>query len=206
MLRSLYGLKQLRRLWNKNVIAYNRGIGFKQLNGNPSILIWQTKEETSVVSVYVDNFLLASNIIHTLQTLKDMLAKRYEIKDLGKVKTIIGWQITRNAATHMMKIDQSAFIKKLVFKEKLTKCNANIIPIKAGSAIEVLNPDNYDKINLHRYQRLIEKLMYLAHGTRPDITFIVGQLSKHSANPRKGHLRVIKRVIRYLKGTIQMRK
>lgn len=46
--------------------------------------------------------------------------------------------------------------------------------------------------------------MYLAYGTRPDIAFVVGQLSKHNANPRKGYLRAAKRVVRYLKGTMHM--
>lgn len=46
--------------------------------------------------------------------------------------------------------------------------------------------------------------MYLACGTWPDIAFAVGQLSKHNADPRKGHLRAAKRVVRYLKGTMDM--
>lgn len=46
--------------------------------------------------------------------------------------------------------------------------------------------------------------MYLACETRLDIAFAVGRLSKHNADPRKGHLRAAKRVVRYLKGTIQL--
>ena len=38
----------------------------------------------------------------------------------------------------------------------------------------------------------------------PDIAFVVGELSRHNANPRKGHFRAAKRVVRYLKGTIEM--
>ena len=47
--------------------------------------------------------------------------------------------------------------------------------------------------------------MYLAFGTRPDIAFVVGQLSKHNLDPRKSHLRAAKRVVRYLHGTMEMR-
>lgn len=38
----------------------------------------------------------------------------------------------------------------------------------------------------------------------PDISFVIGQLNKQNANPRKGHLWVAKRVVRYLKRTIKM--
>ena len=46
--------------------------------------------------------------------------------------------------------------------------------------------------------------MYLSCGTRPDIAFAVGQLSKRNADPRVGHLKAAKRVLRYLKGTMHL--
>lgn len=39
LLRSLYSLRQSGRLWNKNVIVFYKSIGFRQLNGDSSILI-----------------------------------------------------------------------------------------------------------------------------------------------------------------------
>lgn len=60
-----------------------------QLNKDPSILFQRSKKETSFVSVYIDNFLLVSNIIALLKGLKEYLAKEYNIKDLKKVKTMI---------------------------------------------------------------------------------------------------------------------
>lgn len=46
--------------------------------------------------------------------------------------------------------------------------------------------------------------MYLGYRTRPDIAFVVGQLSKHNADPKRGYLQAPKIVIKYLKGTMQM--
>ncbi len=105
LLRSLYGLKQSGRLWNQNVIAFYKRIGFKQLNSDPNILIRHAEDEISIVSVYVDNFLLTSNTMATLKALKVSLAKKYDTEDLGDVKTIIGWQIHREFAADIMKID-----------------------------------------------------------------------------------------------------
>ena len=67
--------------------------------------------------------------------------------------------------------------------------------MNAGSFIKINKLDDYDKANLGDYQRLIEKLIYLACKTRPDIAFVVGRPSKHNADPRKGHFRAAKRVV-----------
>lgn len=87
-----------------------------------------------------------------------------------------------------MKIHQSAFIQDLVIEEGLTDFNANVIPMKAGSFIEMLDSEDHEEADLHTYQRLVGKLMYLLYGIRPDISFVVGQLSRHNANLRKEHL------------------
>ncbi len=60
------------------------------MNGDSSILVRQSGDEISIVSVYVDDFLLASNIMVALKVLKASLAKKYNIKDLREVKTISG--------------------------------------------------------------------------------------------------------------------
>lgn len=86
LLRSLYEFKQLVRLWNQNVIAFYKRIGFRQLNGDPSILIQQSSNETSLVSVYIDNFLIASNTMTTLKVIKAFLSNKYDVKDFSKVK------------------------------------------------------------------------------------------------------------------------
>ena len=61
-LRSIYGLKQSGWLWNQKVIAFFRTLGFTPLNTNPSILIiGKAGGEILMISIYVDDFLLASN-------------------------------------------------------------------------------------------------------------------------------------------------
>lgn len=86
-------LKQFGKLWNWNIITFYKSIGFIQLNDDPSILIQKSKDGTkiSIVSVYVDDFLLASNTMASFGALKQQLLKEYDIKDLGEVKIIIGW-------------------------------------------------------------------------------------------------------------------
>lgn len=98
--------------------------------------------------MYVDDFLLASNTMALLEKLKECLAKEYNTKDLGEIKTIIGWQFSQDTALGTIKIDQSAFIRDFVIEECLTECNANVIPMKAGSAIDMGESEDYKETDL----------------------------------------------------------
>jgi hypothetical protein len=51
-----------------------------------------------------------------------------------------------------------------------------------------------------KYRQLVGSLIYLTT-TRPDITFVVGILSRFMHQPCEGHWTTTKRVLKYLKGT-----
>lgn len=52
------------------------------------------------------------------------------------------------------------------------------------------------------YMEAIGSLLFAAQITRPDISYAVNLLSRFSSNPGKAHWAAVKRVLRYLKGTI----
>lgn len=106
--------------------------------------------------------------------MKKSFSKKYDSKDLGKVKTIIGQQISQDTEIKTMKIDQSIFIQDLVIKKSPIECNANVIPMKAGFMIKITKPKNDKNTDFYTYQQLIDKLIYLKCGTRPDIAFVIG--------------------------------
>lgn len=62
-----------------------------------------------MVSVYVDDFLLASKDRRSVGWIKERLNSEYSVKDLGEVKIIIRWQVTQDLKVGTFKIDQSAF-------------------------------------------------------------------------------------------------
>ena len=53
-----------------------------------------------------------------------------------------------------------------------------------------------------RYQSAIGMLLYLMHGSRPDLSFAVIKLSQYSRKPRKLHCNGMKRMMRYRRGTL----
>lgn len=73
------------------------------------------------------------------------------------------------------------------------------------SFINIQKEDNYEKANLKIYQQLVGKLIYFLCSTRPDITFVVGQLNKYNSDIKIGHLKMAKQVICYLKVIMHFR-
>jgi hypothetical protein len=72
-----------------------------------------------------------------------------------------------------------------------TPINSNIkLNTKDGELVKDIN----------HFQRLVGKLIYLTI-TRPNLSFIVNQISKFMHSPRIPHLDVINIILRYLKGT-----
>lgn len=76
--------------------------------------------------------------------------------------------------------------------------------MKAASFLEIEVILDKEETDIKAYQRLVGRLMYLACGTRPDIAFAVGQLSRHNSNSLVGHMKGAKQVLQYLKGTMNL--
>lgn len=53
-----------------------------------------------------------------------------------------------------MRIHQPIFVRDLVIGERFFDYNVNVILIKVGSSIKMTDPEDYDKIELHIYQKL----------------------------------------------------
>ena len=73
-----------------------------------------------------------------------------------------------------------------------------------GSYITLKDDSDSDSTEITTYQHLIGKLLYIACGTHPDITFTVGCLSQQCSDPQISHIRAIRRVLQYLKKTMNL--
>lgn len=126
------------------------------------------------------------------------------MQDLGEARMIIGMRIIRHRSKRLLTLDQTTYIREVLQEEGLSACNSISIPMKPGSYIMLDVDGDSDQAEIIPYQRLIGKLLYIACGTRPDIAFAVGCLSQQCSDPRVGHDRAARKVLRYLKGTVEL--
>ena len=74
-------------------------------------------------------------------------------------------------------------------------------PVDLGTKLTKAT-DGEECIDQPMYQSAVGSLMYLSVSTRPDITYAVGNLARFCSKPTKAHWTAMKRVLRYLKGTV----
>jgi hypothetical protein len=136
---------------------------------------------------------------------KDLKA-HFNIKSLGRPNLLLGIKISQG--NHIITLSQTHYIDALLEKFGLADANPVFTPMDVNVKLDNVTEEQdnkgqgekNDKVT-HRYAALIGSLMYLAIGTRPDITFAVNKLVQFTQNPRPIHWTAVKRVFRYLKYT-----
>jgi hypothetical protein len=90
--KSLYGLKQSARVWNKQIDEYLKKSGYVQNTADPCIYYRVEEVDgrsiTMIIGVYVDDTILMSNDNETLLEEKKRIGERFEMDDRGEVHFI----------------------------------------------------------------------------------------------------------------------
>lgn len=84
------------------MIIIFKSLCFIQLNKDLNILMRKFKEEITLISIYINDFLYVFNNTDMFEIIKKKLRNKYNSKDLGEVEIIIDWQITYNLSTQTL--------------------------------------------------------------------------------------------------------
>jgi hypothetical protein len=158
-----------------------------------------------ILTLYVDDMLLIGNSRKMIKTVKGLLAKQFEMKDLGAANYILGMHIKRDRAQRRLWLGQKKYVEGVLKKFNMSDCKPIGTPMSVGVKLsaEQSPKDDEEKEQMARipYASAVGSLMYAMVCTRPDIAHAVGVLSRYMSNPGKEHWVAVKRVLRYLRGT-----
>ena len=89
--------------------------------------------------------------------------------------------------------------------EKYKLMDAKTVSTPADPNVKLCKDDKVSKpVDATLYQSIVGSLLYLSTATRPDISQTVGVVAKFSSSPTEAHLTAVKRIMRYLKGSMQL--
>jgi hypothetical protein len=196
--KALYGLRQAGRQWNYEIDKTMKRAGLVPTNADPCVYV--DKNTRTFVLIYVDDILIISGNQERERQIKDVLSKAFRIKDFGLAKYCLGIQIEQNE--NEICLSQAGYIREILKRYRMEDCKPVLTPLAVGSKVSELHSKDDNEDTNFPFRELIGALMYVAVGTRPDVSHAVSVLSQFSNCYHKKHCTAAKRVLRYLKGTI----
>ncbi|GJT16424.1 retrotransposon protein, putative, ty1-copia subclass [Tanacetum coccineum] len=179
--RSIYGLKQASRQWDKRFDDEIKKFGFTLNRDEPCVYMKASGSNVTFLILYVDDILIMGNHIPMLQDVKSYLGKCFAIKDLGEAAYVLGIKIYRDRSRWLIGLCQSAYIEKILkrFNMKNSKRKSILMQDKKKLCI---SQDASTPVEVKRMQRV----------------------SYASADPRELHWTAVKNILKYLRNTKDM--
>jgi hypothetical protein len=201
--RCIYGLKQASRRWFEKLRLILVKAGYKPTKSDPCLYTKQTKHEFTMITVVVDDLLIASDSDTNARGVIVALRKAgLKTKDLGFPQFTIGIHIKRDEESIQM--SQQLYLDTILDRFGMTSCNIAATPadpnVKLGAAYFPKTAEQVAEMQQRPYRALVGALLYTTL-TRPDVAVAVNELCRYLSSPGPAMWTAAKRVLRYLKGT-----
>ncbi|GKA85889.1 retrovirus-related pol polyprotein from transposon TNT 1-94 [Tanacetum coccineum] len=195
--KALYGLKQAPRAWYDMLSSFLISQDFSKGSVDPTLFIRRNGKEILLVQIYVDDIIFAASTPELCDLFAKIMCSKFKMSMMGKISFFLGLQISQNPTGIF--INQSKYALESLKKYGFESCDPVDTPMVEKSK---LDEDTEGKtVDPSHYRGMIGTLLYLA-ASRPDLQFAICMCARYQARPTKKHLNAVKRIFRYLKGTI----
>lgn len=197
--KAIYGLKQSARCWFEKFDLTLKELGFQSSSVDRCLYF---KDNNNIcrniyVVLYVDDILIFTYDINIMTNFKNYLKNKFAMTDMNQVKLFLG--ICVEIKNNIITLDQSKYLTNILNKFSMKDCNTVKTPLPVKLDYSALNSDDYYDAPC---RQLIGSLMYAMLCTRPDLCFAVNLLSRYQNKNNKELWQNLKRVLRYVKGTL----
>ena len=175
---------------------YLKSSNYKQSSADPCVYYRKNKKGIMIFAVYVDNKAL-------LIAEKKRLSEAFEMDDGGEVHHILGMEVHGDRDNRILTFDQKTYLEDVLQRIGMEECKPVATPLEAGKNFHKLS-ENEEPADEKQYQAAVGLLNYAAIASRPDLSTAVGKLSQFMKSPSAEHWSAVKRVLRYVKGTLHL--
>lgn len=200
--KSLYGLKQAGRDWNKKINEILNVIGFVKCRTDSCVYVLRNGQHISIIGLYVDDLIIAYSTKELFSNIMQGLSRHVEAVDRGPIRFYLGMEIEREGSRGSISVHQKRYVEDLLTHWGMEKCKPANTPLASGVVLEKCSKSNCAAIqNVKEYQSLMGGLNYLAIISRPDLAHVVSKMSQFSAHPHIEHFTAAKHILRYIRSS-----
>ncbi|KAL3507224.1 hypothetical protein ACH5RR_032606 [Cinchona calisaya] len=127
------------------------------------------------------------------------MLKEFEMSMMGKLQFFLGLQVHQTKEGTF--ITQIKYTKELLKRFGMEDCKQVGTPMCTSTKLD--KDEGGNSVNEKCYRGMIGSLLYLT-ASRPDIMFAVCLCARFQSYPKQSHLMAVKRIFRYLKGTMNL--
>jgi hypothetical protein len=121
----------------------------------------------------------------------------FQMADLGLLQYYLGLEVSQDE--NGITVRQRACALKILAATGLKGCNPSQVPME--SRLKLSKSSTTPLVDATEYRRIVGALRYLVN-TGPDLAYAVGYVSRFMEKPTTEHLLAVKRVLRYIAGTV----
>ncbi|RVX14258.1 Retrovirus-related Pol polyprotein from transposon RE1 [Vitis vinifera] len=184
-------IETIPRAWFGRFTKSMRAFGYHQSNSDHTLFLKKQHGKITTLIVYVDDMVVTGNDLEERKALQNYLSREFEMKDLGHLKYFLGIEVSRSSEEIFL--SQRKYALDLLQETGMSGCQPVNTPIEEG--LKMCVESNQVSTYKGRYQRLVGRLMYLAH-TRPDLAYALSVVSQYMHNPREQHMNAVMRILR----------
>ncbi|XP_062104243.1 uncharacterized protein LOC133815415 [Humulus lupulus] len=197
--KALYGLKQAPRAWYDRLSTFLISNGFSMGKADNTLFIKRKSKDIIIVQIYVDDIIFGATNDVLCEEFSKCMHSEFEMSMMGELNFFLGLQIKQQK--NGIFISQSKYIKDLL--QKFDLANAKSMKTPMSTSIKMDKDESGKDVDITKYRGMIGSLLYLT-ASRPDILFSVGLCARYQSCPKESHLSVVKRIFRYLIGTMNL--
>ncbi|GJR26915.1 retrovirus-related pol polyprotein from transposon TNT 1-94 [Tanacetum coccineum] len=197
--KAFYGLKQAPRVWYDLLSSFLLSKKFTKGTVNPTLFVRREVKDILLVQIYVDDIIFTSTKPDLCETFSKIMCLKTHMSMMGKLSIFLGLHISQSSRGIFLY--QSKYALESLKKYGMETYEPADTPMVEKSKLD--EDPQRKAVDPIRYRGMIGTLMYLT-ASRPDLVFDVCMCARYQAKPFEKHLHAVKRIFRYLRGTINM--
>uniref|UniRef100_A0A3Q7GJF3 Reverse transcriptase Ty1/copia-type domain-containing protein n=1 Tax=Solanum lycopersicum TaxID=4081 RepID=A0A3Q7GJF3_SOLLC len=87
---------------------------FTMIDEDNFIYVKKSKGKLVILSLYIDDILLAGNNLEYVKIVNSWLSKSFDIKDMGEANYILGVKIQRDCSKNFLSLSQEIYTKEIL--------------------------------------------------------------------------------------------
>ncbi|XP_028057635.1 uncharacterized protein LOC114261559 [Camellia sinensis] len=165
----------------------------------------KTASTITILLVYVDDILVTGSNSSHIDSLIAHMHIVFAMKELGNISYFLG--VSNKACGDSYFLSQHKYASDILLKAGMANYKPCSFPISVKPSLSLslslsLSPDSHLPFGQPElYRSIVGALQYLTI-TRPDLSLSINQACQHMHTPTVGHFASVKRLLRFVQGTL----